>query len=426
MNSNGTTERQQPGDFDPAFNDGKLVVIPGEIATTVATDAAGKIYVAGAVGAFMGGYIITVLNPDGTRNRDFNNGEPVIGDFMPDAYSMGMDITVLPDGKILLAGLTQSNSFGAIMLGLARYHPDGTLDQGFGVSGHVVPLYDYENIRLPAFIAEKDATPEYVDLNPRLSCLVHNGNIYVALKGIHNRQNVTLIMHFDEGGHFIKEFGNNGAVVIKHPGSNTVLTQTLLIDQHLYLAGYLETDTRIVWSAWARVNMRGELDVDFGVNGFVFGPQGPGEIDKVVLQKNSKLLGCGGTGVREAMFASNGMLVSLNRDGTQDMDFNEGNPVIQPTVDNKGSFWVGCAIQPDARIVTCGLLAYVDIEIIVGRHLPNGKPDTSFNGKGWKPISLGKEVTRVAMALQNNNAIVVAGEMRTDQGSVSFVFQLLG
>lgn len=426
MSANGTAERQQPGDFDPAFNDGKLVVIPGAIAAAVTTDAVGKIYIAGAVGTSMGGYIITVLNPDGTRNQDFNNGESVIGDFMPDAYSMGMNITVLADGKILVAGLTQSNSFGAIMLGLARYHPDGTLDQGFGVSGHVVPLFDYDNIQLPAFVNEKDAAPDYVHTNPRLSCLVHNGNIYVGLKGIHNKQNVTLIMHFDEGGQFIKEFGNNGTVVIKHPGSQTVLTQTLLIDQYLYLAGYLETDRLIVWSAWARLNMRGELDVDFGVNGFVFDTQIPGEVDKLVLQKNSKLLGCGGTGVRQAMFASNGMLVSLNRDGTQDMDFNEGKPVIQPTVDNKGSFWVGCAVQPDARIVTCGILAYTDQDIIVGRHLPNGKPDTSFDGKGWKPISLGKEVVGVAMALQNNNAIVVAGYMRTDQGRVSFVFQLLG
>lgn len=426
MISNNTTERQQPGDFDPAFNNGQLLTIPGDIATVVVTDAAGKLYIAGAVGTSMGGYIITALNPDGTTNRGFNNGESVIGDFMPDAYSMGMDIKVLPDGKILLAGLTQSNSFGPIMLGLARYHPDGTLDQSFGVSGHLVPTYDYTNIQLPTVVAEKEPTPDYVALNPRLSCLVDNGNIYVGLKGIHNGKNVTLIMHFDEGGYFIKEFGNNGTAVIEHPEYHTVLAQTLKVDQHLYLAGYLASDRMSVLRAWARINTRGELDIDFGVDGFIFDNQSPGEIDKLVFQKNSKLLGCGGTGAREALFASNGVLASLNRDGTQDMDFNGGEPVIHPTVDNQGSFWTGCAIQSDARIVTCGLLTYTESNIITGRHMPTGKPDTSFNGVGWKSIRLDKEVQRVAMALQSNNAIVVTGHMRTDAGNKSFVFQLQG
>ncbi|CAH0180889.1 delta-60 repeat domain-containing protein [Pseudomonas mediterranea] len=427
MISNNTTERQQPGDFDPAFNDGQLLTIPGEIAAAVVTDSAGKIYIAGAVATNMGGYIITALNPDGTRNRNFNNGESVIGDFMPDAYSMGMDIKILPDGKILLVGLTQSNSRGPIMLGLARYHPDGTLDQSFGVSGHLVPTYDYTNIQLPTFITEEDPTPDYVASNPRLSCIVDNGNIYVGLKGVHNRKNVTLIMHFDEGGYFIKEFGNNGAAVIEHPQYDTVLAQTLRIDQHLYLAGYLVSDQVGALRAWARVNTRGELDVDFGVDGFVFNNQSPGDIDKLVLQKNSKLLGCGGTGAREVVHFSNGVLASLNQDGTQDMDFNGGRPVIQPTVDNQGSFWTGCAIQSDAHIVTCGILTYAERNIIIGRHMPTGKPDTSFNDVGWKSIRLGKKVDRAAIALQSNNAIVVAGHLRADDASnKSFVFQLLG
>ncbi|KQW40877.1 MULTISPECIES: hypothetical protein [Pseudomonas] len=428
MNSNKTTEPLQPGDFDPAFNDGKLVVIPGDVSNVVTIDPEGKIYVAGAVGSARGGYFITALNPDGTRNQDFNNGESVTNDFMPDAYSMGFNITVLPDGKILLVGLTQNYSSGPIMLGLARYQPDGTLDQSFGISGHLVPVFDYQDIKLPEFIVKKDSTPDYLHINPRLSCVIHNGNIFVAMKGIHNQKNLTLIMQFDEQGYFIKEFGNNGTAVIEHPEYNTVLTQALIIDQHLYLAGYLGSSSRGVLRAWARVNMSGELDIDFGADGFIFDTQGSGEIDKFVLQKNSKLLGCGGTGVREAVFASRGMLVSLNRDGTQDMEFNEGQPVIQPIVDNKGSFWRGCAIQPDARIVTCGLLAWNVMEIIVGRFLPNGKPDPTFNGEGWIPINLGKDVSNVAMALQNNNAIVVTGSMNTDPapGSVSFVFQLQG
>jgi len=332
MNANKTTERQQPGDFDPAFNDGKLVVIQGDIAAAVTTDTAGKIYIAGAVSTSSGGYIITALNPDGTRNREFNNGESVADSFIPGAYAQGLDITVLPDGKIFLAGLVENDSDNAIMLGLARYHPDGTLDHSFGVSGHLVPTYDYTDIQLPAFIDEKDPTPDYLDFNPRLSSIVHDGNIYVGLKGKHNGKNVTLIMHFDESGYFIKTFGNNGTALVVHPEHSAVLTQILKIDQHLYLAGYLGNYTASVYRTWARVNMRGELDVDFGIDGFIFDTalRGRGEIAKLVLQKNSKLLGCGGTGARETGFASDGVLVSLNRDGTQDMDFNEGQPVIHP------------------------------------------------------------------------------------------------
>ncbi len=424
-----SARHQQPGEFDPAFNDGKLLVIPGDIAAAIAIDPQGKIYVAGATGIARGGYMITALNPDGSRNQDFNHGEPVANSFLPGAYAQGLEITLLPDGKILLIGLVLNIITDTIMLGMARYHPNGTLDQSFGTSGHVVPPYSYENIHIPAFNTEKDPTPDYVDYNPRHSLVVDdNGKIYVALKGIHNRKNLTLIMHFDESGNFIRSFGNNGTALIEHPAYHTVLAQLLKIDRHLYLAGYLGTSTRQVYRAWARLDMSGKLDLDFGIDGFVFGTsrQDEGEIGKLILQKNSKLLGAGGLGLRETAYSGTAALVSLNRDGTRDMDFNDGNPALQPSEEGRGSFWADCAIQPDGRIVTCGISHLHEQDIIVGRHLPNGKPDTSFNDKGWTYVILEKGINRAATALQNNNAIVVTSDTSAPQGNTSFVFQLKG
>ena len=423
-----TAPAQQPGDFDPAFNHGNLLVIPGDITAAIAIDSRGKIYIAGAESVSRGGYTITSLNPDGSRNQDFNNGESVTDSFIPGAYSQGLDIQVLSDGKIFLAGLVADYATQGALLGLARYNIDGKLDQSFGVSGHLVPTFSYPDIHLASGTAGKGQPPNYIDYNARLSCLVHDGNIYVAMKGIHNRKNVTLIMHFDENGYFIKEFGNGGTALIGHPDYHAVLAQTLKIDQHLYLAGYLGDSGRSVYRAWARLLANGELDTDFGISGFIFDTsgKGTGEIDKLVLQENSRLLGCGGTGSREALFTSTGMLTSINQDGTQDMEFNKGEPVLHPIVENKGSFWSSCAIQPDNRIVTCGRVGFFEADMIVGRYRPNGEADTSFNGKGWKDVSLKKEIGRVAMALQHNNAIVVAGHTDSNLGNTSFVFQLEG
>jgi uncharacterized delta-60 repeat protein len=55
----------------------------------------------------------------------------------PTPYSIGADVVVAPDGKIVVAGQV-NDAAGNPAIGVARYLPDGQLDTAFGAGGAVV------------------------------------------------------------------------------------------------------------------------------------------------------------------------------------------------------------------------------------------------------------------------------------------------
>lgn len=75
--------------------------------------------------------LLARLNPDGSLNGSFGTGGIVIT-ALPE-YQVPTSITVLPDGMIVVAGIQVVSGEDDFLL--ARYHPDGSLDSGFGVSG---------------------------------------------------------------------------------------------------------------------------------------------------------------------------------------------------------------------------------------------------------------------------------------------------
>src|SRR6185503_19320382 len=73
---------------------------------------------------------------DGVADPTFGNGGLVMTDFSGN-FDWINDVLVQPDGKILAVGATDMAS-GLTRFALARYNPDGSLDQSFGVGGRVV------------------------------------------------------------------------------------------------------------------------------------------------------------------------------------------------------------------------------------------------------------------------------------------------
>jgi uncharacterized delta-60 repeat protein len=123
-----------PGDLDTGFSgDGKIVEtgLPSTFANAVAIQADGKIVV---VGESAGDFAVVRYLPNGNRDTTFSGDGLVVTSF---GSALSIDraeaVAIQSDGKIVVAGRVGAQSNPQV--GVARYHPNGTLDTTFSGDG---------------------------------------------------------------------------------------------------------------------------------------------------------------------------------------------------------------------------------------------------------------------------------------------------
>lgn len=131
------------GALDTSFGNGGRVVVPhaadiNAVPQAMAVDAAGNLLLAGMQlqGTNNSDVEVLRLRPDGSLDPGFGGAGKVVlvihsGGANQNAVS---SVLVQPDGKLLLAGGTQTGTTSIAMLAL-RLFPDGALDPSFGTQG---------------------------------------------------------------------------------------------------------------------------------------------------------------------------------------------------------------------------------------------------------------------------------------------------
>jgi uncharacterized delta-60 repeat protein len=130
------------GSLDTGFGtDGTADIEVAGLAKSITVQGDGKILVAGYNQEDETGYDFKIirLNQDGTFDASFGNKGVAVFD-LAGGRDTARDITVLADGKILVAG--QSNYFGNDDFSIIRLNADGTLDTTFGALAGVLPRID--------------------------------------------------------------------------------------------------------------------------------------------------------------------------------------------------------------------------------------------------------------------------------------------
>src|SRR4051812_22094822 len=106
----------------------------------------------------------------------------------------GFAVQVQPDGKIVVGG--QSGTYPLFHAALARFNPNGKLDQSFGIAGKATAALDPGGDGLQAIALQPD------------------GKIVAAGAVIHNNFTVAFAAgRFNSDGSLDQTFGNNGSVV---------------------------------------------------------------------------------------------------------------------------------------------------------------------------------------------------------------------
>jgi uncharacterized delta-60 repeat protein len=142
--TNGTLDSS----FNPAGPIPGLVTTPlapadsGDVAISVAIDAAGKIVTGGFVdpGTFIFDLGLARFNPNGSLDTSFGTGGKVVTNVGPgDTDDDLQGLVIQPTGKILVGGSAAATALGVDSdFALARYNPDGSLDSSFGNDGIVL------------------------------------------------------------------------------------------------------------------------------------------------------------------------------------------------------------------------------------------------------------------------------------------------
>ncbi len=130
------------GDLDPSFGNNGIALDPADSSSTadgIVTLPNGKIivstsqYIANSISRVL---VLVKLNADGSLDTSFGTGGSVITDL--GVYSSPLPMFTLPDGKLLVAGTTGSSFVNEPRDFLvARYNPNGSLDTTFGSGGKI-------------------------------------------------------------------------------------------------------------------------------------------------------------------------------------------------------------------------------------------------------------------------------------------------
>lgn len=403
-----------PADLDAGFNStgSVLTTLSGRnaAARSIAVQPDGKFLVAGYVAAEGGldaeGFLLARYRPDGTLDTDFGTGGIVITDFS--ASGEARCVLVQADGKIVTAGTARSAA-GDADFALARYHADGSADISFNGTGQVLTSVSPHADTVNSLAIQPDG--KLVVAGTRSDSSGTNDDFAVA----RYLPDGTLDSGFNGGGIAVTVLGP------LRDAAGTVLVQR---DGCIVVAGSVQSAAGNDFAV-VRYTGTGLPDPAFSGDGVAVLSTGADEgATGAALQRDGRIVIAGYSfGVSDADFAA----VRLLPDGTLDASFGGTGRVIVP-VSTGQDIGTSVAIQNDGKLVLAGYSQMAGSNgFAFLRLLPDGTPDTTFNGTGRRlvQVSAGFNIAE-EVTLQEDGRILAAGFSDSNFNSSIAVCRLLG
>jgi uncharacterized delta-60 repeat protein len=357
------------GRLDPSFGSGGRVLTDfgGGSATAVATQADGKLLVAGA-GATDSkgdtGFALARYTARGRLDPSFGRNGRVLTAFRKYpgekfAIANAISVAVESEGKIVAAGWSGGTN-AASSATLVRYTSRGRLDPSFGEGGKVVLSSHHGG--LTAVAVEPD------------------GKI-VALGWIGQPMGppTVVVLRFTTGGELDPSFGQGGQVRVD---SLAEVPSSFLLQQDgkFVVAGNLDFagGARAVL---VRYTSDGTLDPSFGSGGEVVASDRPERLSALALEPDGKLVAAGAIlpGPSDEG-PGNFVLARYTQNGSLDPSFGQGGRVLK-------TFPLStAAVQADGRILTAG---NSQGDFVLARYTGSGSLDPSFGSSGKVVTALG-------------------------------------
>lgn len=360
------------------------------IASSIPDNRDGRI----CVGTGMDGdYVIFRVDNKGKLDKQFGQTDGLTkGKFAPPLSAAGRSVHLLSDGKILMIGM-----HNGLQPALARFSSIGLLDTSFGKDGHVL-------IKTPTDLEVHEqkhllSTPRVIEVAegpPQVQTLAANDKVYLTFQ--FNNSHST-IMRFNADGALDTSFNGTGYKQLTPPrGYLTYTTAMLLDDEFILLGGSVMTADRDL-ACVIRLHSSGESDSTFGNEGFAFAElTSHANFFSIAKLASNAIVCAGGEVPQKSVIAA--------------FD-NQGQPLSGFTTTSLGTggYWKTVAVFHDQAIITVGDTGGIQSDLLVGRYLTNGQPDSGFQDNGWLSFSLGKSMDMASSSeLQQDGSTLVTGE----------------
>jgi uncharacterized delta-60 repeat protein len=380
-----------PGDLDPMFGSGGIVIAGGSdpnhlnTAWAMAIQSDGKIVVVGdGTLGFNWDFAVVRYNPDGSLDASFGVAGIVITQVDPINHEVAQSVAIQADGKIVVAGSRY----------VVRYNPNGSLDTSFNGTGIVVTLYGHNSVAIQS-----------------------DGKIIAAGSSHDGSTFGFALVRYNADGSLDTTFNGTGKVLTPGGSVGSIAIQS---DGKIVAAGGSRFGSNAEFML-VRHNADGTLDTTFNGTGIVTTSAGSsvsGASD-LAIQPDGKIVAAGYGQAAPDWRTADFAVVRYNPNGSLDSSFGGTGKIIIPIGDSgdSGDYANSVAIQPNVKIVVAGSSSRVNIgsDFAVVRLNPNGSLDTSFSGTGTVITSVGNSYDHASsVAIQADGKIVVAGDTGSD------------
>jgi len=374
-----------------------------DFANAVAIQSDGKIVAAGySITGTKYDFSLARYNTNGSLDNTFGNGG-IVKTSVQTATDQIYSIVIQPDGKIVAGGVSSSTA-NSYDWALARYNPDGTLDNTFGTNGIVVSSLSSKQDYLYSLLLQND------------------GKIVgIGYSNDGTKSNFTLA-RYNSNGTLDASFGTNGVVLTSFDSNSSIArTGAILPDGKILAAGNM-TASSISNFTIVKYNSNGTIDNTFGTAGKVVKAFGTSnEIIYSLLPMQDGQIVAGGTSrvgtvtnLAVARFKSNGDVdntfgtngITINQIGTTNASF--GKLLNLP-----GVGLLACGYGTVNNVLSMVFLLY---------NSTDGKNVTSFGTAGIVSTAVGTTSAGAnTMAMQKDGKVIVAGYA---QGSVNYDYAI--
>ena len=399
------------GDLDTSFSgDGvRTVAFPDSYsyADEVAVQPDGRLLVLGTAHSSVGiesDFALVRLLTGGRPDPSFGANGRVTTDF-DGLYDEGTALALQDDGKIVAAGT--STGYPSI----ARYLPDGSLDDTFSRDGRLT-------LDIPGQARDLAIQP-----NGRIVAAIGDGQAFSAVR---LRPRGRLDMTFADGGVLSEDFGLGGGVS----------TRTVALDgTGILLGGSAYAANSTTQDDWglARFDRRGNSDAAFGDGGLTmtdFFSSGPDVLEDLVVQPDGMIVATGQSSEPPGSFdqLSDVTVARYDSGGALDPDFGTHDGWERTDLGSVFDDGRSVALTADGSIVVASdVYADANAQGAAVRYTSQGVPDPTFGGgDGIAVVDTPSTSDQgFSVAVQADGKIVIAGVHSTFDPNTGSSFRFL-
>ena len=303
------------------------------------------------------------------------------------SHDNAQDAVALPDGKILVAGVTDAGNFD-FDAAICRLNHDGSLDNTFGLFGW--------------HITNMGVGPDYFY---EMAVLEDGSILLCGAYSVTLADTDVMVVKLNSDGTLDLNFGGGDGkfTYAISPGEEYLQDLVVLDDGSIIVCGSATTPSFSIRGLAMKITANGELDESFGNGGYALAgvaSDNSGYYGVDIDDQENILL----AGYADVSFQYYTLVSMLDSNGDPVSTFNEDGHIIEANTSRAFDVkW------NNSNILVCGAETYGETEAYIASYLTDGTINNAFGTAGIAAVDVSATDVFLDMAITSEGYIVAAG-----------------